>query len=158
MKAESIMQTLRRAGRYCAGVAAILLWTVALAGCFAVVPLTLPPLSKPEPIQVDTTRTDRELTALLPKELALDYLSSHPSDNRCVFTETGIQWFGDQLYEFPALRATESKLKTNDQYVVWVFLSGDARTDQLLCSWNTLTAKQSEKLLTALVSLGVNYR
>jgi hypothetical protein len=124
------------------------------AGC-VIVPL---PTSIPEPesIVVNATRTDREITTFLPQEIALDYIRSHPSQNRCVVIEGGVQWFDGQTYAFSELEVVESQSETNREYFIWL-LRDTPGEQQLLCNWHHLTAQESEKLLTVLVSLGARY-
>jgi hypothetical protein len=136
----------------------VLLALVFIGGCI-VIPLPSPTsTSKPEAILVNATRTDREVTTLLPKEIALEYLRSNPSDNRCVIFEEGLEWFGGQTYEFRKLKVVESQVKTRREYFIWLFLDKRPHPGELLCTWNQLASQQSVKLLTVLVSLGVQYR
>jgi hypothetical protein len=127
---------------------------VFIAGC-VVVPLPTS-TTEPEAIVVNATRTDREITTFLPREIALDYIRSHPSQNRCVVVEQGIQWFNGQTYPFSELEVIESQAETNREYFIWL-LRNTAGEQQLLCTWNHLTSEESEKLLTVLVSLGARY-
>ena len=135
----------------------IVLLALALTSSCIVVPL---PTSTPRPqsILVNATRTDREVTTLLPKEIAVAYLRANPSDNRCVLAEEGIEWFGGQTYEFRELKVVESQVKSSREYFIWLFLDTRPNARELLCTWNQLTSQQSGKLLTVLVSLGVQYR
>ena len=146
------MSTLKHKGSIIAAsnMAALMLIT----GCVVVpLPASTP---KPESIQVNATRTDREITTFLPREIALDYIRSHPSQNQCLVVEAGIQWFNGQTYPFSELEVVESQAETNREYFIWL-LRNTSGEQQLLCTWNHLTSQESEKLLTVLVSLGVRY-
>ncbi len=122
--------------------------SAALAGC--------PGVTSVNTVKSDVTETNRVVSNLLPPEIAMGFLSQQ-SDDGCAFTETNVRNRQGNTRNYPELRAVENYVRATNEYLLWLFYENPALPEQppqLLCSWARLDNKRSEKLLTALASLG----
>lgn len=139
--------------------AIIVLLTAFLSAClFVPIPINLLQ-TKPDPVILNSTKTDREIVDLLPADLALDYINNEAPNESCRFITEGIVLSNGVAYDFNRFAVNEVKLAgESDQYSIFVFANNKSATDGLVCSWQQLNPTQSEKLLTSLASLGLQYR
>lgn len=118
-----------------------------LAGC--------PGVTSVNTVKSDVTETNRVVSNLLPPEIAMGFLSQQ-SDDGCAFTETNVRSRQGNTRNYGELRAVENYVRATNEYLLWLFYESPTpdQPPQLICSWARLDNKRSEKLLTALASLG----
>jgi hemolysin-activating ACP:hemolysin acyltransferase len=123
----------------------VMVFTGLLVGC--------PGITSVSGVKSDVTETNRVVSTLLPPEVAVGFLGQQ-SDDGCAFTEQQVRSRQGTAKNYTELRAAENYVRSSDEYLLWLFYEPAGQPPVLLCSWARLDNKHSEKLLTALASLG----